>query len=254
MKFDFFIDMLFPRRCLRCRDAVKNGVLCPLCRAGIAVHASFFCGQCKARIPTETGHETDPQTGSGRISKICHKDFPYVLGAAASYGDETMRTLIHHLKFRGVRSAAEPLAAIMAEYLLKTGIDCAGYCIIPVPLSAKRERERGFNQSELIGKILAGHLAIPNFSRGKSGGHSASLETKILVRIRHTPPQSSTENAREREMNVRGCFAAPPDSLRGKNIILIDDVTTSGATFFEAARAVKNAGAKKIIALAAAMA
>lgn len=228
MNFNFFMDALFPQRCLRCHVLIKNGVLCECCYAGIAVHTSLFCGRCKARIPRFSS------------SKICHANFSYLLGAAGSYGDETMRTLIHHLKFRGIRNAAEPLAAIMARYLSEQEIDLVGYRIIPVPLSPKRRRERGFNQSELIGKLLSGHLDIP-------------LETGILIRTRHTPPQSSTENIRERKANVRGCFTAPQNSLRGMNIVLIDDVTTSGATFLEAALAAKSAGAKKVIALAAAM-
>lgn len=227
MNFDFFMDALFPRRCLRCRSSVKNGVLCKNCLAGIVLHASFFCGKCKARVP--------------RTLKICHKDFPYLLGAAASYGDETVKTLIHCLKFRGIRSAAEPLAEVMVKYISESEIDLANYIVVPIPLSPRRERERGFNQSELIGAMFAGHLDLP-------------FETKMLSRIRHTAPQSATENAIERIINVRGCFRATNESLHGKNIILIDDVTTSGATFLEAALAAKSAGAKKIIALAAAMA
>ena len=67
------------------------------------LHTSLFCGKCKARVPR----------GSG-ISKICHKDFPCLLGTAAPYGNETVKTLINCLKFRGVRGAAEPLAEIAA--------------------------------------------------------------------------------------------------------------------------------------------
>lgn len=226
MNFNFFLDVFFPQRCLRCRGAVKNGVICGNCREGIKLHASLFCGKCKARLSAP--------------KKICHRDFPYILGAAGAYGDETVKTLVHALKFRGVRDAAEPLAEIMAEYAQKTNMDIAGYHAVPIPLSARRERERGFNQSELIGTLFAARAGIP-------------IETKTLVRIRHTAPQSSTESAAERMKNVLGCFGAAADSMRGMDIILIDDVTTSGATFLEAARAAKNAGAGNIVALAAAM-
>jgi len=221
------MDALFPRKCLVCRASIKTGVICEKCRAEITPNTSFFCGKCKARI-----------CGT---RKTCHKDFPYLLGGAASYGDKTIKTLIHCLKFRGMRDAAEPLAEIMGKYISGLDADLAGYSIIPIPLSPKRQRERGFNQAELIGKILAARLNIP-------------LETKILVRIKHASPQSATENAIERRMNVRGCFAAASGSLCGRKVILVDDVTTSGATFLEAALSIKNAGAKKIIALAAAMA
>ena len=227
MNFNFFMDALFPKRCIRCHASIKNGVICENCRAGITLHSSLFCGKCKARIQG--------------TSKICHKDFPYILGGAASYSDETIKMLIHCLKFRGLRGAAEPLAEIMGKYASGLEINLADYSVVPIPLSPKRQRERGFNQSDLIGMIFAAHFNMP-------------LETRMLVRIRHTAPQSATENALERRANVRGCFMAEDNSMRGRNIILIDDVTTSGATFLEAAQAAKNAGAKKIIALAAAMA
>ena len=221
------MDALFPRECLGCHIAVKDGVICKDCNAGIVLNSSLFCGKCKARIHSSL--------------KICHKDFPYILGGAASYDNETVKALVHYLKFRGIRGAAEPLAKITYEYISKLEIDLSDYIIIPIPLSKKRLRERGFNQSELIGEILAALLNI-------------CIKTEILVRTKDTSPQSTTENAIERRANVSGCFWAAKDSLAEKNIILIDDVTTSGATFFEAALAAKSAGAKKIMSIAAAMA
>jgi predicted amidophosphoribosyltransferase len=158
MNFDFLMNALFPMRCLRCRIPIKNDALCEDCRAKIKIHSSLFCGVCKARLRD--------------TSKICHKDSPYILGAAGSYSDETIKALIHSLKFRGIRNAAKPLAEIIEKYLSALEIDLADYSIIPIPLSSKRQRERGFNQSELIGTMLAAHLGIP-------------IETKILVRIRH---------------------------------------------------------------------
>ncbi len=221
------MDALFPRECLCCHITIKNGVICENCSAGITLNSSLFCGKCKARIH-----------GS---FKICHKDFPYILGGAASYGDDKVKTLIHYLKFRGIRGAAEPLAEITYEYIHRLGIDLVGYSIIPIPLSKRRLRERGFNQSELIGKILAARLNM-------------CIGTGVLARIKNTAPQSSTGSAIERRANVSGCFSAAKDSFLGKNIILIDDVTTSGATFFEAAIAAKSAGARNIISIAAAIA
>ena len=221
------MDALFPRECLGCHIAIKNGVICKNCNVEIILNSSLFCGKCKARIHSSF--------------KICHKDFPYILGSATSYSNETVKTLIHYLKFRGIRGAAEPLAKITYEYISKLEIDLSSYIIVPIPLSKKRLRERGFNQSELIGEILATLLNI-------------SIKTERLVRTKDTSPQSATENAIERRVNVSGCFSATKDSLLGKNIILIDDVTTSGATFLEAALAVKSAGARKIISIAAAMA
>jgi predicted amidophosphoribosyltransferase len=81
------------------------------------------------------------------------------------------------------------------------------------------------------------------------------VSTDILIRAKHTAPQSGTEHVAERKENIRGAFAVKdPDAVRGKNILLIDDVATSGATFLEAALTLKAAGAQKIICLAAAKA
>ena len=226
MNFKFFMEVLFPRRCLRCRNTLTNGVVCDQCLVAVTIHDSLFCGKCKARLPS--------------ARKICHNDFPYILGAAGSYGDKTIQTLIHHLKFRGIRDAAEPLAEIIVRYLSKLERDLTHYYIVPIPLSQKRRRERGFNQSERIGAIVAKQLAIP-------------IETTCLIRARHTAAQSTTKSASERRKNVNNCFAVINNSLHGKNIILVDDVTTSGATLLEAARTLKQAGVQKIIAVTAAM-
>jgi ComF family protein len=211
---------------LSCEQKLGAGTICEPCRKSIAIHETVFCGVCDARMP-------DPK-------KICHVNAPYLLGAAGNYENAALQTLIHALKFQMIRGAAEPLADIIAGYVASLDLDLHDYTLMPIPLSKRRERARGFNQSELIGKRCALRLGIP-------------CETEMLMRIRHRKPQSETQNIAERRENIRGCFAARTLSLK-KNVLLIDDVTTSGATFLEAARTLKAAGAKKIIALAAAKA
>ena len=109
-----------------------------------------------------------------------------------------------------------------------------------MPLSEERRRERGFNQSELIAGIFARHVGVP-------------FETRTLVRTKHARPQSEIRGRDLRLENVRGAFLVPDEeAVRGGSFILVDDVTTSGATFLEAARALKRAGARTVIALAVA--
>jgi len=228
MDFNFLSSIFFPPKCLSCEQKLEMGTICESCRKTIAVYETVFCGVCDARMP-------DPK-------KICHPNAPYVLGAAGNYENATLQTLIHALKFQMIRGAAEPLADILASYIVSLDFDLHDFMVIPIPLSKRRERARGFNQSELIGKRCALRLGIP-------------CETEILMRIRHRKPQSETQNIAERRENIRGCFASRTLSLKkNKNVLLVDDVTTSGATFLEAARTLKAAGAKKIIALAAAKA
>ena len=114
--------------------------------------------------------------------------------------------------------------------------------IIPVPLSKNRLKERGFNQSELIGGIISQKLGKP-------------LSADIILRTKAQKPQSEIKNREERFLNVKDSFMPAGEKFPvGQTALLIDDVTTSGATLYEAALAVKNAGAKKIIALTAARA
>jgi ComF family protein len=165
-----------------------------------------------------------------------------MLGSAISYDDRTVQALIHALKFRGIAGAAEPLAGMLVDYIERVGLDLKYFIAIPMPLSERRARARGFNQSALIARQFARALGIP-------------FETDLLMRIRHRKPQSDTETIFERRENVKGCFAlANGADVRGKKLVLVDDVTTSGTTFGEAARILKSAGAKKIFALAVAKA
>lgn len=96
---------------------------------------------------------------------------------------------------------------------------------------------RGFNQAELLASALAYNLSLPLIRRG------------VLVRTRNDIPQAKTKSREERRENIKGAFeVASNNDLTGKNILLVDDVATTGATLFEAARVVKEAGAQKISA------
>lgn len=224
MNFTIIGDIFFPPTCVGCGDSIARGALCATCRQGIAIFGTLFCGTCTARLP------------DGK--KICHKDAPFLLGAAAAYDDDALRALIHALKFQGITAAAEPLADILAAYAAQLPFDLREWIATPVPLSRERARARGFNQSALIAQRFAHTLGIP-------------FHERLLLRTVHRKPQSDTEDIIERRENVAGCFApAPGVDVDGKKIILVDDVVTSGTTFAEAARVLKQSGAKKILALA----
>lgn len=226
---DKILAILFPPTCLGCRTAVPiNTVFCETCAKSVCLNKNLFCGRCGARIPGK--------------NKVCHKYFPYILGAAAQYDSAPVKNLVRSLKFNRAKRAAEPLAAFLVEYASALALPLEGFVVIPVPLSRARLRQRGFNQSELIARIFARHFSL-------------RLDTRSLIRTKNAGPQSETGGLAERKENIRSCFeVCNPDPLRGENIILIDDVTTSGATLYEAASVLKSSGAGKIIALAAARA
>lgn len=228
MNLESLLNLVFPSHCIGCQGTAGNSIICSRCLAGIPINQTLFCGKCRLRL--------------ARQKKICHKDYPFVLGAATSYSNELAKELIHYLKFKFVKSAARALGELLAVYMRGTGFSPKNFIVIPVPLSARRLRERGFNQSGLVAErfaTLAGLAAFPG----------------VLLRIRDARPQSESKNADERRKNVRGAFVVKnPELVSGKNIILLDDVITSGATMLEAARTLKAAGARRIIALAAMMA
>jgi len=218
-----FAAVLFPPSCVSCRARIGTGALCAACRNGIPVFRTLLCGSCRARLFGDKA--------------LCHPDFPYILGAAASYEHNASRALVHALKFRGRRSAALPLSELLIEYAESLGTMLDGCVVVPIPLSTRRLRARGFNQSDLIARPFAERFGL-EFA-------------PLLARIRHTKPQSETRTIEERLTNLCDCFAAPrPAGVAGRSIVLVDDVVTSGTTFLEAARALRSAGARKIFALA----
>jgi ComF family protein len=140
------------------------------------------------------------------------------------------------LKFRSVRIASLPMANLLADYLQELGIPLGGFTVVPVPLSAIRERSRGFNQAALIGNVVASRLGLP-------------MATDWIVRARDARPQSNSASVTERRVNMRGAFSVPrPERVLHRKILLIDDVRTSGATLDEAVRTLKAARATRIIA------
>ena len=229
MFLDYLLDFIFPPKCVGCKKNVESEeVLCSECFASLKINQTLFCGKCRARLPNSV--------------KICHRDFPYILGAATNYDGEIIKNTIHALKFRSVKSVAQPLAEILIKYADSLDLSFKNFSIIPIPLSRNRLRKRGFNQSELISKIFSENFGL-------------ALETDVLIRSKHTKPQSETRSLAERKENVTLCFAVNGGlNITNKNIILIDDVTTSGATLLEAAKILKSAGAKKIVALTVAKA
>ncbi len=226
---NLLLDLIFPRKCVACNLNLKNKeVLCWSCQKEIKINSTLFCGACLARLPQN--------------KKICHKDFPYLLGAATSYQDEIIKKLILALKFKGVQKAAEFLGNVLVGYAENTMEPFWNYLVVPIPLSSRRLRERGFNQAELIAKVFADHFNL-------------KLETQNLTRLKDTKPQSGLKGMEKRALNVRDAFIIKkPEFFEGQSIILIDDVVTSEATLKEAVLALKKAGAKKILTLVVAKA
>ena len=143
---------------------------------------------------------------------------------------ETCGRLIHLLKYDGMRPLAKTLAGKMAPVASRVG---AVELVVPVPLHRSRRWSRQFNQAELLAKELSRLIATP-------------CRTKCLRRVRSTPPQAGLSHRRRRE-NVSGAFAAADAAcLKGRRVLLVDDVMTTGATLDACARVLKGAGARYV--------
>lgn len=154
-----------------------------------------------------------------------------------AYGDERVKHLVWEIKYyrnQKITNAVGSLLASRIRSMLKD--DQEKYFLVPIPLTSKRLKERGFNHTELIARSIMKHLP-ENFK----------LATNILQKIKHTPKQSSIENREDRFHNLTGAFVVQNSELvKDKNIIVIDDVTTTGATILEVKKVLVGAGAKSV--------
>ena len=218
------MDIIFPPQCLSCGvDVPSNEVICRERLLKVRVNETLFCGKCGARMAANR--------------RICHFDFLYFLGSVGSYRDEILKNLIWSLKFRSIKLVADPLSDLLYNYSNKIDFSWDSFTVVPLPLSKRRERRRGFNQSALIAERFAKKAGL-------------LFENKALIRQKHSPPQSDLKKWESREKNVKDCFSVVDrGKLEGKNVILIDDVTTSGSTLISAANVLKEAGVRRLVAL-----
>jgi len=173
-----------------------------------------------------------------RRCPVCRRsDRPFSRAVAYGSYEAGLRELVHLLKYNGVRPAAEVLGRMLAEAVCQLGpeFDEAEVCLIPVPLFKGKRQDRGFNQAELIARCALKHL--PN---------QAVLRTDLLQRIRDTHSQIGLTSHQRRE-NLRGAFTVSfPEQVRGREVLLVDDVYTTGTTVTECARILRRAGAEQV--------
>lgn len=212
------LDLLFPQRCVGCG---RGGVLiCPSCQSSLPIVAPPLCPRCGLPQP------------SGVLCPGCVSWQAEIDGIRSPFRFEgVMREAVHQLKYRNLRTIAVPLVQLLNTYL--AGHPVPGEVLVPVPLHPKRLRERGYNQSALLARELSKLTNMP-------------VVADCLVRQQHTPPQAKTATVEERRSNVAEAFICRNDGLRDKQVILIDDVATSGATLNACAQALKMAGAASV--------
>ena len=225
-------DIIFPPQCLACTEIIKqpsDQVFCPGCLEKITFITGSLCPICGLPF-------LDSPAGS-HICGNCLENKHYYTKARAVAGFETViMDAIHKFKYGRSISTGNALGSFMAGFSFPD-FDFYEYSLLlPVPLHIKRLRERGFNQSLLLANEIGKKYILP-------------VDFSLLKRCKFTLTQTGLNKA-EREKNIKGAFVVADEKrVPGENIILIDDVYTTGATINECAKVLLKAGAQKVAVL-----
>lgn len=216
---------------------------CLVCGARIDDQAQVICSDCETGVRPPAGSRC-PVCGEAMSSENCANCQNEVF-AFDSYNtmfgfQGTVRDLVHELKYEGFISPAGYFAAHMSELLQDDEQLRNSDLVCSVPLHRVRKRERGYNQSELIAYAAATLAGLPY--------------AQPVTRNTYTRSQTKLSRA-GRKKNLQGAFTVhEPELVRGKKVILVDDVFTTGTTLNEVAKELKNAGAEKVMAVTVARA
>ncbi|MGC1963828.1 MAG: ComF family protein [Candidatus Sulfotelmatobacter sp.] len=232
--------VLFPSDCRICGTPLVKISRLPVCQECLDAMPAIgggVCSICGERLFSSyavAGVAGEPRCG------LCRRIEP-PFARAAAYGsyESGLRELIHLLKYGGVRPAANVLGRMLAEAIamLEPEFPADSVAVIPVPLHRTKLRQRGFNQAELIARAAM---------KIRQRGDRLHLCTEVLERKRETASQIGLTSHQRRE-NLRGAFAvAQPESVKGREVLVVDDVYTTGATVSECARVLRRAGVTKV--------
>lgn len=229
------LDLLYPSGCVLCGrfadEENQRSEICADCRPGLIRRTSLGCGICGEYYP-----------GSDYGSLVCEdcrgEKPPFDFAVAPYRFQEQVRELILRFKYSGQEHLRQPLGKMLAEVLDDPRFPPLGHCLaVPVPLHPRRLRERGFNQAEALCEVLTHERGLP--------------WAPLLRRVRYTVPQARF-GREERLRNLKGAFelsSRHADKFRD-NLLLVDDVYTTGSTARECSEILRRATkAKKIIVI-----
>lgn len=198
-----------------------------------------LCSICGERLESPFAFAAQPVESSEALCGLCRRlEPPYIKATAYGSYESGLRELIHLLKYNQVRPAANVLGRMLGEAMedLQPLFTSSEVLVVPVPLHSSKLRQRGFNQSELIARAALKQKPSARFQ----------LSAGSLERRRETKSQIGLSRHQRRE-NMRGAFVvAEPDEVNGREILVVDDVFTTGTTVSECARVLRRAGAAKV--------
>lgn len=218
---DWLMQAFFPCFCVNCgsENNLKSKFLCQNCFELIEEIKTDCCPKC-GRL-----------SSNGKYCKSCGRKSKLSGIVVSAKYDGPIKELVHYLKYSKMQIISKYLAKLMVKKL--SGCSFKGeVVVVPVPLYFLRKFDRGFNQSELLAKEICKKMGLP-----------LSL---VLKRVRNTSQQMKL-NRPNRLQNLQGAFRCKnPENIVGKTILLVDDVTTTGATLNECAKTLKSAGARQV--------
>jgi len=224
------LDLLYPPHCALCGCRItafgegEGAVLCAVCLDGIAWPPEYRCPVC-----------SHPMEGMLQCSNCDGRHWHLGAIVPACRYEGGLREMIQHFKYGRDLALARPLGILMARALHDPRIEGKKFdAVVPVPLHPRRERERGFNQAELLAGFVARSMDVPRCS--------------LLKRIRPTLQQAGFDRERRME-NLRGAFALRGTLRNDAKFLLVDDVSTTGATLDACAAVLKEAGASSVDAV-----
>ena len=229
-------DLIYPNCCLVCKNTIppanQQQLICSGCWDKVEKNLPPFCASC--------GRHLDSQAIEKNACLNCSKYkvnyyFDRAFSPCAYTG--TIKKLIHEFKYSGKDYLGKPLGKLMRTFIqdYQLPIEHLDF-IIPIPLHKSRQRQREFNQAEILSQEVA-------------GGFNKRVLTNTLIRVKFTKTQTEL-TFHERYQNVDKSFTVTrPELINNTNLLLIDDVLTTGATSNEAAKCLKKAGARKVLLL-----
>jgi ComF family protein len=232
--YDSALALVYPQSCAVCSRSVESrhdGVVCDACWKATRVfsESDTFCWKCGALSRAQINEERRQSIRCGKCD-----DEAYTAARACGAYEGALRASILQLKRE--RHVCRRLAALMQHAQQREPLNRADL-IVPVPLHADRERERGFNQAVILGRELSSLSGLP-------------LDEHSVVRLVHTERHRAGMDAKARQRSVAGAFAVRhTDLVAGERVLLVDDVLTTGATVSACAEALKQSGAEEVFVL-----
>jgi competence protein ComFC len=220
---------VFPETCQVCgeqRAGPAEGYVCDSCRTGVRPLESPYCGTC--------GLPFEGEIQAGFECANCQElDLKFDYARSAAHGNDFLREIVHRFKYDRARYLGTFLGDLLSEAAVPVLVGGGWDEIVPVPLHPLKFREREFNQAEQLADCLSESSGIP---------------TKSDTLVRTVPTQTQTSLSRkQRTENVKSAFILGESaSPKGKSIVLIDDVLTTGATTSACAKVLKRAGATRV--------